>query len=1058
MLCSPHLLETGSGVTRDGSSFDSGRRAAAQAVSGITTPLSLVMVFASVGDDLEELLRGVRSVTGTTPTIGSTVAGKNGAGVAEGCISVTVLASPHLELRSAVGSLVAEQWRDAVGEVMDNPGLVPYFSPDGETVTELTRQGKGAFGLILSSGVLPSRDEIPELLTRRSQGRIPFFSVSPSLDRRVASPFIFAGDEVLSDALLVVLFETRLRIALASPAEISGISSLLNGFPLAGFCGVGRDGEADRTLILGRELSPVALVAQENDRLRRELQGVPLLRSSDELVRSTLDSFPSEICVLDEDGIIVATNSSWRNFALANGLAPPQGGEGDNYLAVCDRARGDSLDGAEDFGRGIRRVMKGELPGFRREYSCDSPTQRRWFVGTVVRLQGLSPTRVMIVHEDITTLKLTEESLRESRDNYHLFFETMDDLIVIGAPDGSILYANPAVSRKLGYTLQELLAMGLLDLYPYSCRREGEEILAALFRRERDSCPLPLRKKDGSELPVESRIWMGRWDGGEVTFCISKDLSTLQAALDMFQEIFEHNPSPLALCRAETGEFVRVNEAFLRTLEYAPHELIGRTSGELGLFPDVAAEKESTRVLLETGRLDGCELSVRTKGDGILTGIFSGASIPNQGDRLLLTVMSDITERKRFEEELLLSRTLAESANRAKSVFLATMSHELRTPLNSILGMCEVLGEQSCGSINDEQRHYVTVIDESGRHLLSLINDILDLSRIEADKLEPEIGLIFLEELCRSSLTFIRETAIKKQVTLTLSLNETPERFHSDPRRLKQILINLLGNAVKFTPEGGGVDLQVRGDLQRQELRFTVQDTGIGIAPEDLKKLFHPFVQVDSSLARRYEGTGLGLALVARLAELLGGGVGVESRPGEGSRFTVTLPWCDHEAEPDNETPRSPELPLFAEPPGFFADPPLILLAEDNPASREMVSDYLRRKGYLVMSCGTGVEALILTGERRPDLILMDVQMAVLDGLAAIRAIRTFPAPGSAVPIIALTALAMPGDRERCLEAGADAYLDKPVSLKKLSERIMELLQNKCSTFQVQGLNPEPGT
>ena len=1046
MPCTPHLLETGCGTTQETSSFESGRRAAAQAVSTITTlSLSVVMVFASLRHDLEEALRGVRSVTGVAPLIGVATAGELCNGLSKEGISVTVLASPHVHIRYAVAGEATTQWRAAVEMVVGDPGLAPYFSPGGELVPKLARQGKSLFGVVFFPGgsqTVPSPfHEILEFLTQHSLGRIPFFSSVATRDPE--RTHILAGDHGVADALLVALFETDLRFGIATPVEIPGMCTLLNGFPLADLCRVhrqGGDGGVSSTLILGRELSREAHFSRENDRLRRELQESAALLSAERFVRSTLDTFPAEICVLDENGIIMATNKSWRDFARENGLLPQQANEGDNYLAVCDPSQELPGNDAAEFGRGICRVIQGELTEFRQEYSCHSPTLRRWYLGTVVKLQGVMPTRVMIVHENITHLKLTEDSLRESRDNYRLFFETMDDLIFIGTPEGLILYTNPAVLRKLGYSSEELLTLRFLDLHADSCRGEAEEILGEILRGERSRCSLPLRKQDGSLLPVETRIWRGRWDGQEVIYGICKDQSSLHAVLDMFQKIFEHNPSPLALSLADTGEYVRVNEAFQKTVGYCSLELLGRTSGELGLFTDPELQQEASRRLLETGTLEGCELSLRTKSGELRTGIFSGAVISTSGVKLFLTVLSDITERKLFEEELLLSRSLAEAANRAKSAFLATMSHELRTPLNSILGMCEVLGEEVCGVVTEEQRHYLTVIDESGRHLLALINDILDLSRIEADKLEPELGPFDLEDLCRSSLTFIREAALKKRIAVSMILKHTPGRFVSDQRRLKQILINLLGNAVKFTLEGGEVGLEVEGDPERGALSFTVRDAGIGIAADDLKKLFQPFVQVDSSLARRYEGTGLGLTLVARLAELLGGGGAVASEPGKGSRFTVTLPWSDGEAEPEMPPPHEPfppAAPLFGDP----GEAPLILLAEDNRASCEMISISLRTKGYRVITCENGLESVMLAKEQLPDLILMDVQMPVLDGLSAIQVIRGLPLAVSSVPIIALTALAMPGDKECCLEAGADAYLDKPISLRKLTEQIRVMLE-----------------
>ena len=653
------------------------------------------------------------------------------------------------------------------------------------------------------------------------------------------------------------------------------LTLMRNGVPMTGFYS------------LGKQVSP------ENDQPRRNI------RSSEQFIWATLDTIPFEICVLDEEGVIIATNKSWRDFAQINGLLFPCHGEGSNYLRVCDDAQGVSDGDAVEFAAGIRRVIRGELTDFSREYPCHSLTERRWFIAKVSKLPGQEPIRVVVSHENITHLKLTEESLRESRDNYRMFFETIDDLIFISALDGAILYTNPAVCRKLGYDSEELSRMKILDLHPDSCREEAGEILAAMFSGERDLCPLPLRKQDGGLLPVETRIWRGRWDGREVIYGISKDMSSLQAAHDKFQKIFEHNPTPLAISTADTGQFVGVNEALRRTIGYTSDEILGRTASDLGLFPDAAAQRQAARLLFETGLLDAYELTVQTKDGKQRTGIFSGTTINDQGSTLFLTVMSDITERKRFEEELIQARSLAEAANLAKSAFLTTMSHELRTPLNSILGMCEVLLDQDISLAAEKQRRYLTIIDESGRHLLTLINDILDLSRIEADKLDLSIEPLSLEDLCRSCLTFIREMAIKKRIALSMTQLRIPERFNSDQRRLKQILINLLGNAVKFTPEEGEVCLEVIGDAEQREIRFIVRDTGIGISPDDMKKLFKPFVQVDSTLSRRYDGTGLGLTLVKRLVELLGGRVEAESEPGQGSRFAVILPWRDSEAEPE---------------------------------------------------------------------------------------------------------------------------------------------------------------
>jgi PAS domain S-box-containing protein len=386
-------------------------------------------------------------------------------------------------------------------------------------------------------------------------------------------------------------------------------------------------------------------------------------------------------------------------------------------------------------------------------------------------------------------------------------------------------------------------------------------------------------------------------------------------------------------------------------------------------------------------------------------------------------------------------------ATRRKNDFLATMSHELRTPLNAILGMSEALEDEVFGDLNERQIKSLRTIRRSGRHLLSLINDILDVSKIEAGKLELEIVTTAVQDLCSSSLIFLKQQAFDKKIKLDVQLPPAVGNIAVDERRMRQVLINLLSNAVKFTPAGGRIILSVtRQEKEDSEdgsswIEFKVTDTGIGISADDRDKLFQPFVQLDSSLNRQYAGTGLGLTLVKQIVELHGGYVHLQSIPQQGSCFAVHLPsTC---LLSDQDTSSFSIFDSLTSHPQFSTQQvtasSLILLAEDHEANISTFSSYLTAKGYQIIVAENGQKAIDLTHSERPDLILMDIQMPHVDGIQAITKIRQNPEL-IGIPIIALTALAMAGDRERCLAAGANDYLTKPVKLKQLNQKIREWL------------------
>lgn len=609
--------------------------------------------------------------------------------------------------------------------------------------------------------------------------------------------------------------------------------------------------------------------------------------------------------------------------------------------------------------------------------------------------------------------------------------------------------------------------------------------------------------------------------------------------------------------------------------------------------------RDVQRLLQATQRLTAGELQSRS---GSPYGRGELGQLARAFDDMAATLEARDQERTQaeaalLEERALLARRVAERtadlsaanaemvrAAQLKDEFLANMSHELRTPLNAILGLSEAMEEGVYGPLNEKQSKSLRTVQESGRHLLELINDILDVSKIEAGKLVLEISPVSLEDVCQASLQFVRPAAQRKQQTISYTFDGGLTAILADERRLKQILVNLLSNAVKFTPEGGRIGLEVAGDSQQQVIRLTVWDSGIGIAAADLSRLFQPFVQLDSRLSRHHTGTGLGLTLAYRMSEMHGGSLSVTSEEGQGSRFTVTLPWrraTGDEVNGGRASDRQPNLTpltspattrqalviedstttaeqlarylqelgiqvavhnqaegaiektlairpdfiildiLLPEPSGWDvlrqlkADPhtqaipvivvsviderphgtalgaaaylvkpvsrqqlihavaaampqwvaatpaseskpppsavqqatansnqPVILLAEDNEFNIQIMTDYLLAKGFQVTIARNGEEAIARADDLRPDLILMDIQMPGMDGLEATRRMRSDPWLKT-VPIIALTALAMPGDRERCLAAGANDYMSKPITLSGLQSTIEEYLNGK---------------
>jgi signal transduction histidine kinase/CheY-like chemotaxis protein/HPt (histidine-containing phosphotransfer) domain-containing protein len=451
------------------------------------------------------------------------------------------------------------------------------------------------------------------------------------------------------------------------------------------------------------------------------------------------------------------------------------------------------------------------------------------------------------------------------------------------------------------------------------------------------------------------------------------------------------------------------------------YEAILRVQAISGEFGQVDVDEEVKRRMerVREGRFVQVE---RTRADG-RTIEMRRRYLPDGG---FVTLYSDITDRKRAEAEMRRSRELAEAASAAKSAFVAVVSHEIRTPMNAVLGTLGLLADTP---LDGEQRQYVDTARNAADALLAIINDILDLSKIEAGKLELEPGDFALQPLVAGVIDLFRASAKERGIALSWGVaQDLPGALFSDAGRLRQVLINLLSNAVKFS-HGGDVVLTVTRDLSsgRAMIRFAVADSGPGIPADQRDKLFQPFSQLQAPDRRNTGGTGLGLAICRRLIELFGGRIGVADRPAGGSVFWFTIPLQPARARGgEADAAPAPRAPVRAR----------VLLVEDSPANQLVAATWLRRAGHRVDVAGNGFEAVAAMAERPYDLVFMDVFMPEMDGLEATRRIRALPGGAGRAPIIALTANVMAGDRERFLEAGMNGLLPKPVTSRMLTDAL----------------------
>ena len=644
---------------------------------------------------------------------------------------------------------------------------------------------------------------------------------------------------------------------------------------------------------------------------------------------------------------------------------------------------------------------------------------------------------------DIARRERAEEALRDSEHRHKIIFQNSPLGMVLFDSDGTIVDCNPPFVELMGSSREKLIGFNTAKQSTPEMRATIARALAgevAVFENEYTSITGGMSKT----LRV---VFNPINPGGAPTGVIAtledigerrRSEKALQESEARFRNLFEQVPSVAVQGYAPDGTTIYWNSASETLYGYTAQEAVGRNLLDL-IIPPEAREfvREDMQSMARTGiPIPAGELTLMRK-DGSTVLVFSSHVIVKkpEGSQELFCIDVDLSRRQEAENALLLAKEAAEAASQAKSEFLANMSHEIRTPINGVMGMLQLM---ETTSLDDEQRQYVHLATSSVNRLSRLLSDILDLSRVEAGRMEIRVAPFDMREVCESVTSLFALTARNKGLDLACRVDPAlPGTLLGDETRLRQVLFNLTGNALKFTDTGRvRIDIEVLEPERNGTLRarFSVTDTGIGIATDRLGEIFEPFRQVENSFTRSYQGAGLGLAIVQRLVGLMDGSIDIESSPGQGTTVSVVLPF---KVPGDEAQPGSPESGVLTGRRSLR-----ILLVEDDPSNQLPIQIFMGKAGHETVVAEDGRKALDILAAQDFDCVLMDIQMPVMDGLETTKAIRASAPLGARrdIPIIAMTAYAMTGDREKFLAAGMNGYVAKPVDLAQLLRVIGEVL------------------
>jgi PAS domain S-box-containing protein len=699
----------------------------------------------------------------------------------------------------------------------------------------------------------------------------------------------------------------------------------------------------------------------------------------------------------------------------------------------------------------------------------------RWmqFINRVVLDKVGATNEIQVVGRDITDRKIVENYLRESRESFKSIFNTSPDpLVIVSMDERRYMYINEAYLELTGFARDEVIGRTTCELGVWADDEERSRALNSLIDTGSvRNFEAKFKTKTGEIKTVLYSTDILEVDGQSCRLSVVKDITerkemeeALRQAREFSEKIMDCSRNAIFVLGLD-GRFERGNVASEDLSGYRFSELVGQPYSKV-LPPEAipAADTLFRQVVLLGEGFSDQEMPLLCKDGSIKTVLLSNAPLWENGKLTsIVGTAIDITGRKLLESSLAQAKVTAEIANRAKSEFLANMSHEIRTPMNAILGLTYLTLKTP---LEDQQKKYLKQIDASGKMLLAIIDDILDLSKLQADKLALELIPFGLDEVFDGLQSMIAPRASEKGLAFTLASSpDLPPIIVGDPTRLSQILINLASNAVKFTEHG---EVSIFTDVEYLSersirLRFSVQDTGIGMSKEELQGLFQPFSQADTSTARRYGGTGLGLTISRNLARLMKGSVEVESEPGQGSTFTFSA-----EFELEQDAPASPQLDVspyqipfeLERSPLDSLDPPArgkVLLVDDNKINLEVALEILTSAGFTVETAGNGQEALMTLSQDGAGYmaVLMDVQMPIMGGYEATRAIRDELGLKN-IPIIAMTAHAAHSERQRCLDAGMNDYISKPMAPERLIGVLTRWLGWSAVRVPSQGIQAQP--